>query len=210
MDKPIVYTIGHSTHPIDYFLELLREYNINCIVDVRSVPASAYNPQFNKEPFKSFLKSHQISYLSFAEEFGARQTDSSLLDENGQLDFVLVRKSFVFKQGLERIWQGIEKNFVIAVMCSESEPLDCHRFSMVSVGLEKDGIEVKHILKDKSVKTNTELEQTLLKKYEKKLPQSDLFNVVTIEEQLAVAYRLKNKEIGYSPYSIGEKEGGYD
>lgn len=211
MEEPTVYTIGHSTHQIDYFLELLREYKINCVVDIRSVPASAYNPQYNKEPFKAVLKRNDITYLSFAEEFGARQTDPELLDENGQLDFVRVRKSWFFKQGLERIWQGIHKNFVIAIMCSEAEPLDCHRFSMVSVGLESDGINVRHILKDRTSKSHTELEKELLKKYDNKIPQNDLFNQnVTIDEQLTAAYRLKNREIGYLPNSIEQKEGGYD
>jgi uncharacterized protein (DUF488 family) len=211
MDKPTVYTIGHSTHQLDYFFELLKEYGVTCVVDVRSVPASAYNPQYNQEPFKNFLKNHKITYLHFAEEFGARQTDPDLLDNDGKLDFDKVRKTWLFKNGLERIWQGIEKGFTIAIMCSEGEPLDCHRFSMVSFGLEKDGFEVKHILKDKSIKSNAELEKDLLKKFEKKLPQKSLFEPdITVEDQLKAAYRLKNKEIGYSPYSDNQKEENYD
>jgi uncharacterized protein (DUF488 family) len=210
-DKPTIYTVGHSTHQIDYFLELLREYGVNCLVDVRSVAASAYNPQYNQEPFKNFLKKNKITYLHFAEEFGARQTDPDLLDKDGKLDFEKVRKGRLFKSGLDRIWQGVEKGYVIAIMCSESEPLDCHRFSMVSVGLEKDGFEVKHILKDKTIKTNAELEDALIKKYEKKLPQKDLFNPdISNEEQLKEAYRLKNKEIGYSRYSNNQTEENYD
>ena len=211
MENPIIYTIGHSTHQLDYFLELLKEYNVNCVVDVRSVPASAYNPQYNQEPLKNFLKKNDITYLHFPDEFGARQTDPDLLDDEGKLDFEKVRKTYLFKNGLERIWQGVEKGFVIAIMCSEGEPLDCHRFSMVSVGLEKDGFEVKHILKDKTLKTNAELENDLLAKFEKKLPQNDLFTTnITIEDQLKVAYRLKNKEIGFAPYSNIQKEEDYD
>lgn len=211
MDNPIVYTVGHSTHQLDYFLELLREYGVTCVVDVRSIPASAYNPQYNQGPFKAFLNNHKITYLHFAEEFGARQTDPDLLDNEGKLDFELVRKTRLFKNGLERIWQGVEKNFTIAIMCSESEPLDCHRFSMVSYGLEKDGFDIKHILKDKSIKSNSELEKDLLKKYEKKIPQRNLFEPdITVEDQLKAAYRLKNKEIGYSPYLNNQKEENYD
>ena len=211
MDKPIIYTIGHSTHQLEYFLELLKEYGVNCIVDVRSVPASAYNPQYNQDPFKNYLKKNKITYLPFAEEFGARQSDPDLLDKDGKLDFEKVRKGRLFKNGLERIWQGIEKGFTIAIMCSESEPLDCHRFSMVSFGLEKDGFEVKHILKDKSIKSNAELEKDLLKKFEKKLPQKSLFEPdITVDDQLKAAYRLKNKEIGYSPYTNNQKEEDYD
>jgi len=210
-DKPTIYTVGHSTHQIDYFVELLREYGVNCLVDVRSVAASAYNPQYNQEPFKNYLKRNNITYLHFAEEFGARQTDPELLDKDGKLDFEKVRKGRLFKSGLDRIWQGVEKGYVIAIMCSESEPLDCHRFSMVSVGLVKDGFEVKHILKDKTIKTNAELEDALIKKYEKKLPQKDLFNPdISNEEQLKEAYRLKNDEIGYSRYSNNQTEENYD
>lgn len=206
MEKNTIYTVGHSTHQLGYFLELLREYNVNCIVDVRSSPASAYNPQYNQEPFKNFLKKNRITYLHFPEEFGARQTDRDLLDEEGILDFVKVRKSWAFNKGLERIWQGVEKGFVIAIMCSEGNPLDCHRFSMVSVGLENDGFAVKHIMKDKSLKEHSELEKELLKEFKKKLPEKDLFNQNVSDEehkkkQLDIAYRLKNKKIGYQPYS---------
>lgn len=209
MDKHIIYTVGHSTHQLEYFLELLQEYSVNCIVDVRSVAASGYNPQYNKEPLSNFLKNNRITYLHFAEEFGARYNDPDLLDEDGKVDFEKVRKSWNFKKGVERLWQGINKKFTIALMCSESDPLDCHRFSMVSIALEKDGFEVKHILKDKTLKSNADLEMQLLKKYDKKIPKTDIFENVTLNEQLNVAYRLRNKEIAYSPYA-NEPEEKYD
>lgn len=210
-NTPIIYTVGHSTHQLDYFLELLNEYGVNCIIDVRSVAASSYNPQYNKEPLTNFLKRNGIQYLHFAEEFGARHNDPDLLDDEGKVDFEKVRKSWTFKNGVERIWQGLDKGFTISLMCSESEPLDCHRFSMVSIALEKDGFNVKHIMKDKSLKTNGQLENQLLKKYDKKLPKPDMFNLnVTLDDQLKVAYRLKNKEIGFSPYSNIKQEENYD
>ncbi len=201
MDKPIIYTVGHSTHQLDYFLELLKEHNINCLIDVRSLPASSYNPQYNQEPLSNFLKNNGITYLHFSEEFGARHTDPDLLDNEGKVDFERVRKSWNFKNGVERLWMGIDKGYTIALMCSESDPFDCHRFSMISIALEKDGFEVKHILKDKSLKSNAELEKQLLKKYEKKLPKPDMFNPdITEKDQLKEAYRLRNKEIAFSPY----------
>jgi len=207
MNKPIIYTVGHSTHPIEYFLELLQEYSVNCIVDVRSVAASGYNPQYNKEPLSNFLKNNQINYFHFAEEFGARQNDPDLLDEEGKVDFEKVRKSWNFKNGVDQLWQEAEKGFTIALMCSESEPLDCHRFSMVSRALEKDGFDVEHILKDKTLKSNAELESQLLKKYDKKIPKADMFQPdVTLDDQLTAAYRLRNKEIAYSPYSKEPEE----
>ena len=210
-NKPIIYTVGHSTHQLDYFLELLKEYGVTCLIDVRSVAASSYNPQYNKEPLTSFLKRNGIQYLHFAEEFGARHNDPDLLDEEGKVDFAKVRKSWAFKNGVERIWQGLDKGFTISLMCSESEPLDCHRFSMVSIALDKDGFDVKHIMKDKTLKTNADLENQLLKKYDKKLPKPDMFNPnVTLDDQLKEAYRLRNKEIAFSPYSKLPQEENYD
>jgi uncharacterized protein (DUF488 family) len=202
MTKPTIFTIGHSSHPIEVFVDLLKTFSISCVIDVRSVAASSYNPQYNKEPLMNILKSNKITYLHFAEEFGARHTDPDLLDDDGQVDFEMVRKSWHFKNGMVRLWQGIEKGFTIALMCSEGDPFDCHRFSMISVALEKDGFDVKHILKDKSITTNAQLEAQLLKKYQKKIPQPDMFNpTISKDNQLKVAYRLHNKDIGYSPNS---------
>jgi len=63
MTKPTIYTVGHSTHPLNCFLSLLREYNVNCLVDVRSVAASSYNPQYNKGPLSNFVKDNGIIYM---------------------------------------------------------------------------------------------------------------------------------------------------
>ncbi len=210
MDKPIIYTVGHSTHPPNYFLSLLQEYNINCLVDVRSVAASSYNPQYNKDPLSNFLKNNGIIYMHLPEEFGARHSDPDLLDEKGKVDFVKVRKSRRFKNGVERLHSGIDKGYTISLMCSESDPFDCHRFSMITVALQQAGFEVLHILKDKSLKSTSDLEQLLLKKYAPQIPKPDMFQPnVSLEDQLNVAYRLRNKEIAFSPY-VREPDPKYD
>jgi uncharacterized protein (DUF488 family) len=198
----IIYTVGHSNHEVSYFLELIKHFGITCIIDVRSIAASSHNPQYNKDTFSTTLKKQGITYMHFAEEFGARHQDTALLDEEGKVSFELVRKSYNFRMGVERLWKGLEKGFKIALMCSESEPFDCHRFSMISIALEKDGFSVLHILKDKTLKTNKELEKQLLKKYDKVIPKPDMFQPnITIEQQLEVAYMLRNKDIAYSPYT---------
>jgi hypothetical protein len=204
MTKPIIYTVGHSTHPLNIFLSLLREYNINCLVDVRSVAASSYHPQYNKGPLSNFLKDNAIIYMHFPEEFGARHSDPGLLDEKGKVDFAKVRKSGNFKNGVDRLWLGINKGYTIALMCSESDPFDCHRFSMITVALQQDGFEVLHIMKDKTLKSTSDLEQLLLKKYASQLPKPNVFQPnVTLEDQLNVAYRLRNMEIAFSPQRVG-------
>jgi len=200
-ERPLIYTVGHSNHTADYFLELLKAFGVNCLIDVRSIAASTYNPQFNREPLQAYLKNNNIAYLHFAEEFGARHSDPDLLDAEGKVDFGLVRRSWQFKNGVERLWQGIDKGYIMALMCSEAEPFDCHRFSMISVALEKEGLNVNHILKDKTLTTNARLENQLLKKYDKKIPRPTVFEPdITPADQLKAAYRLRNKDIAYSPY----------
>jgi hypothetical protein len=73
---------------------------------------------------------------------------------------------------------------------------------MITVALQKDGFQVQHIMKDKTLKNTSDLEKLLLKKYASKLPQPDMFQPnVTIEDQLKIAYRLRNTDIAFSPYA---------
>ncbi len=199
MVSNLVHTIGHSNHSIDYFKELLFTFKINCLIDVRSLPASAYNPQFNKETLSNYLKAYNINYLHFGEEFGARHTEQELLDEAGKVDFDKVRRTEKFLSGITRLQNGLSKGHIIALMCSEAEPFDCHRFSMISYYLVRNGFEVKHILKDKSIIDNSELEKRLLKKYDKVIPKPTLFDdrVLSFTEQLNLAYKFRNKEVAY-------------
>jgi uncharacterized protein (DUF488 family) len=196
-EEDTVYTIGHSNHSFDYLLELLTAHSINCIIDVRSVPASSYNPQFNKDIFKNSLKEHKILYMHFGDEFGARHTATDLLDTFGKVDFTKVRKSQKFSAGIDRLNSGLEKGYNISLLCSEAEPFDCHRFAMISYYLVRNGYKVKHILKDKTILDNEELEKRLLTKYDKQIPKTDLFNVFSEDEQLDLAYRLRNQEVAY-------------
>jgi len=206
-----IYTIGHSNHDIDFFLELLESQEINCIVDVRSIPASKYNPQFNQKPLSAFLKNNGIAYMHLGEEFGARQTDEKLLDENGCVNFAWFRKTRAFQDGVERIDMGLDKGFKIALMCSEGNPLECHRFSMISGYLEEIEISVQHILKDKSLLSNQALEQQLLKKFKKKIPQPSLFDPNVDEKaQLKAAYQLHNQWIGWKPKDQNQTEENHD
>jgi uncharacterized protein (DUF488 family) len=200
MNRPVIYTVGHSIHQPDYFLELLQEYGIDCLVDVRSVAASHHNPQYNKKPLSNYLRQNRVTYMHFAEEFGARRTEPELLDDEGRVDFEKVRQSPNFQNGIERLREGINKGFTITLMCAESDPLSCHRFSLISVALAQNGFNVVHILKDKTTKTHAQLENQLLEKYDKKIPESDLFTELTADGRLKAAYRLLNKDIAFSPH----------
>ena len=195
-----LYTVGHSNQTLEEFLSLLQCHGVNCVVDVRSVPASKYAPQFNEESLKSFLKLHDIQYLAFGDEFGARRTDCT--NNEGQVDFEVAITTPLFQQGAKRLMKGLEKGFCIALMCSEADPLECHRFSLVSRYFHNQGIEVLHILKDAELASQIEVEKRMVNEFlhsrKYHLAEVDeLFGTYTAEDQLKDAYKLKNKEIGY-------------
>jgi uncharacterized protein (DUF488 family) len=197
IDPPVIYTIGHSTHPIEYFLELLFNFKVDCLVDVRSLPASRFNSQYNKKALIDSLWRNNIRYVHCGEEFGARQTDPVLLDREGRVDFNKMRSSDKFRQGIRSLWTAVEQHMTVALMCSEGEPLHCHRFGMISPAL--DGFDVRHILKDKSIIGQHELENEMLKLYAKKLQPDLLRSLPSRNEKLELAYKLLNRDIAYAP-----------
>ena len=196
----LIYTIGHSSHDNIYFLGLLRKYNINCIVDIRSVPFSKYVPHFNKNVIKKFLDSNNINYVYMADEFGAIREDKNLFNQKGYLDFEIIKYTKSFKDGIARLNTGIDKQFVICLMCTEKDPLDCHRSIMIAPELVKNEFMVNHILPDGSIETQQELEKRLLQLYFPTHIQQDLFSTIekNIEKDLLEkAYRLRNSDIGH-------------
>lgn len=197
-----VYTVGHSNHPIESFLQLLGKYNVNCICDVRSMPYSKYCEQYNREKIKELLSEHKIEYLFFGEEFGARRQEADLLTD-GMTDFEKVAKNKEFLKGIERIKLGIKKNYKIALMCTEKVPAECHRSILVARRLSEIGIEVQHILADGTTIKQEKLEEELLVKYFPNRNQLSL-NTLSIPEgyseevyKLKEAYKKANVEIGY-------------
>ena len=197
-----LYTVGHSKHSLDEFLAILKHNDINCIVDVRSIPFSKICSQFNEENIKHFLKQNGIYYIFMGKEFGARRNDLSLYTKEGYLDFELTAKSKDFLEGVKRIKDGVNKGFNIAFMCTEKDPIDCHRNILVAHEFCKLGYKVKNVLYDGSIEEQQQLEIRLLDMYFKNRNQGDLFgnNLESIDEKelISQAYKLRNKDIGYS------------
>ena len=202
-----VYTIGCSTNTLEQFLELLKIHDINCIVDVRSIPFSKYTNQFNRESLQSYLKKHNILYIWMGKEFGARRENKNLYSIQGYIDFEKVRKDIDFLYGVQRIKKGIAKGYKISLMCTEKDPIDCHRTILVAKGLEDNDIDVNHILQDGRLISQNKIEERLLDMYFKDRNQINfdmlLGNSKTEEEMIEEAYKRRNKEIGYE---IGGEE----
>ncbi|MBD5413314.1 MAG: DUF488 domain-containing protein [Treponema sp.] len=187
-----LYTIGCSILSLDDFIRNLKSNGINVVADVRSVPYSRTTPQFNRELLKERLKKERIIYGDFSKEFGARRTEFNAY-KNNQVSFEKTKKLPEFMKGIQRIQNGLNMGYSIALMCTEKNPLECHRFSLVSRGIfEKTGIQAIHILADTSFVSTEQLEKEIIEKFGL---QEDLFS--DSSERLKEAYELLNKKIGY-------------
>lgn len=195
-----IFTVGHSTNPIEKFLELLGMHNITAIADVRSSPYSRMNPQYNKETLKQSLKWRGIAYVFLGRELGARSDNPNCYEE-GRVQFARLAHTELFKQGIDRIINGSKDN-MIALMCAEKEPLSCHRTILVSRELDKIGLSVVHIHSDGHLEIHDNAMTRLLKTVG--LPEFDLFN--SREQLVEEAYALQEQKIAYIDDEIKEKQ----
>ncbi|MBY0467826.1 MAG: DUF488 domain-containing protein [Burkholderiaceae bacterium] len=139
-----VFTVGHSTQPLERFIGLLKRHEISAIADVRSAPYSRHNPQFNRESLRESLKQEAISYVFLGKELGARSDDECCYVHD-RVSYQKLSETDLFQAGIKRVIDGAKK-YRIALMCAEKDPLDCHRTILVSRELVKDGVAVTHIL----------------------------------------------------------------
>jgi len=161
MSSPIaIYTLGHSTHTIENFLDLLERNAVTAIADVRSSPFSRHNPQFNKDTLASELKRRGIAYVFVGKELGARSDDPSCY-EGGRVRYDRLAQTSIFKADIDRVLRGARK-YRIALMCAEKEPLDCHHTLLVSRALEQHGVAIAHILADGNTETQPQTMSRLL------------------------------------------------
>ncbi len=193
------YTIGHSNHTIEQFVNKLKQHNINCVVDVRSSPQSKHNPQFNKIALQEEMKKHSIVYIFMGDLLGGRYDNPQLLYPDGKVNYKKVRELDSFKKGINRIINGLEKESILTLMCSEKDPYNCHRFVLISYQLSKMSVIVKHILGTGEIILNADLEKQLMIEFKTKYQQEHLFNKSTIvSDNIEDAYEERNKEIAYS------------
>lgn len=197
--KKTLFSIGHSQHKIDYFLSMLKKHRIDYILDVRSVPYSQYAMDYNKENIKNILEKNGIGYAFMGNFFGARPKNSSLYFPNGYLNFERVENSVEFKMGFDNVVKGVKNGYRIAFMCTEKDPIECHRAILVSYAFYKAGYSIKHIMSDNTIQTQQDINKRLLDMYYPDRNQLSLFESDNLSEEqyLVQAYKKQNEKIGY-------------
>jgi uncharacterized protein (DUF488 family) len=186
-----IFTIGHSTHPIDEFVGLVSRAGVTAIADVRSAPYSRFNPQFNSDTLQTALKRHGIAYVFLGRELGARSDDPTCY-ESGRVQYSRLARTELFRSGLQRLMKGAESH-VVAIMCAEKEPLDCHRTLLVSRAVVAEGVSVTHLLADGRSEDHPTTMSRLIQMMG--LPERDLFR--TTEQLIEVACAMQEERVAY-------------
>ena len=186
-----ILTIGHSTHPIEHFLGVLRRHGVTTIADVRSVPASRFTPHFNRDALRRALREIQVKYVFLGRELGARPDDPTCYLD-GQVQYGRLARTQSFAQGIERVLKGLALER-IALMCAEQEPLDCHRTVLVARVLTGRGVNVEHIHGNGRLESHTSAMERLMS--DLGLGQDDLFH--SREEVLSEALARQEQRIAY-------------
>ena len=187
-----VFTIGHSTHRLERFIELLCHHRITAVCDVRSKPYSRINPQFNREELEKALAAQGIEYRFLGKELGARSDDPNCYVA-GKVQYGRLAETDLFKYGLKRVLRGMKDNFRIALMCAEKEPLECHRTILVARHLTDMGVSVAHIHASGQLESHDALLSRLSRMLN--LPEQDMFR--SRQELLAEAYLRQEERIAY-------------
>lgn len=187
-----IFTIGHSTHRLEQFVELLQKTGITAIADVRSSPYSRFNPQFNREMLEKTLKKQGIAYVFLGRELGARSDDPSCY-EKGRVRYDRLARTEIFQIGLQRVRKGAEFHRV-ALMCAEKDPLECHRTLLVSRALEVQGVSISHILADGRLESHSAAMDRLIGVVG--LSKMDLFR--SKDELIEEACAIQEERIAYT------------
>ncbi|TCB95820.1 DUF488 domain-containing protein [Micromonospora zingiberis] len=187
-----IFTIGHSTHSLTSFIDILRKAGISAIADVRSAPYSRHQPHFNREALRSSLKSAEMSYAFLGRELGGRGVGPSVRNQHGRVCYERIASLDIFREGLKRLREGTQR-MPIAIMCTEGEPLNCHRAILISRYLVEDGMEVTHIHSDGNFELHRDAEDRLLRITG--LHQPEIFR--TRREIIQEAYQRQEERIAY-------------
>ena len=192
-----VLTVGHSNHSAEEFIALLKQHSVDEVVDVRSAPYSRYAPQFNHDNLEEKLETVGLGYTFLGGELGGRPTDRSCYDSDGRVLYDRVADSDLFGDGVRRIIHSADERR-IALMCTEKEPLECHRTLLVARTLAEREVAVEHILADGRLESHSAAMDRLMGIL-KLPPNGDMFH--SRADVIADALTRQARKVAY----VGER-----
>ena len=146
----IVYTVGHSNVSLEELIDLLSAHHIELVIDVRSDPYSKYAPQFNRREIERDLFWHGFEYIYWGNVLGGKPRSPGFHTQDGAPDYEKMAASRAFQAAIEEVEElALVRNTVL--MCSEADPMACHRERLLGWVLRSRGNDVRHILQDGSI-----------------------------------------------------------
>jgi uncharacterized protein (DUF488 family) len=146
--RHLIYTIGHSTRSFEELVSMLRAFSVGALVDIRTVPRSLHNPQFNADTLRLRLRARRIRYLPLPELGGLRRARPDSINTawrnasfRGYADYLSTDE---FEEGVAKLHK-LSQDATLALMCAEAVPWRCHR-SIVADLLCARGAQVEHIM----------------------------------------------------------------
>jgi uncharacterized protein (DUF488 family) len=143
----VIWTIGHGDRTFADIERALVGNGIAILVDVRSIPHSRHAEEFTKASLTELCGDASIYYRWMGASLGGRPVDPELLLASGAPDLEAISASPAFRGGIEEL-TALARTAATAIMCSESDPAQCHRTTLIAPALEERGFEVVHLLAD--------------------------------------------------------------
>ena len=160
-----IFTIGYGGRDTDDFIALLKTYEIDTLVDVRSQPYSRFAPDFCKERLSAILHRSGIDYRFMGNSLGGRPADSQCYTYSPQrkkklLDARKCESRAFYREGISQLKRGLATGRRIVIMCSELEPHECHRGYVLGKTLDGDEIAVTHIGRSGELFSQAQIRET--------------------------------------------------
>ena len=145
MSQTPIYTIGYGAREIEEFHAVLKSYQIDYLIDVRSKPYSRYKPDFSKQALERHLLDQSIRYVFMGNTLGGQPEDRDCYDEDGKVDYDKCRNKPFYLNGIQRLRRAWERQLHVVLLCSEGKPEMCHRSKLIGQTLVDEEIGVAHI-----------------------------------------------------------------
>ena len=160
MKRPVIFTLGHSTRSLAELVEILRAHGVERLVDVRTIPRSRHNPQFNRETLSKALHNRHLSYRHMKALGGLRHARPDSINTGWRnasfRGFADYMQTSDFKKAMASLLR-LAKQKPTAIMCAEAVPWRCHR-SLIADALTARGYEVRDIMSVTSARPHVLME----------------------------------------------------
>ena len=156
-----IHTIGHSNLSAEGLVGMLKQRGITQVIDVRSTPYSRYVPHFNRDNIRTTLERNGTGYTHMGKALGGRPQDDRLYDRDGRANYGLMAQEKTFQDRVGQVEQVAEDSHTL-LMCTEPDPLRCHRTLLVSQELASRGADIIHLMRDGQQESHEETMEKLL------------------------------------------------